>query len=111
MMGIAISTLFRQKLVMLGAVIFVSAVAAIIFERALNDMILNYMHPLSVLGLAIVVLGMVPILASIQSLHIHAWVVIAIGITLVAVGFIIGVPQALNDSVSLISLNSHVVGV
>lgn len=108
-MIIATTQMLKNKIVMLGAVIFVSAVAAIIFERALNDIILNYMHPLSVLGLAIVVLGMVPILASIQSLHIHAWVVIAIGITLVAVGFIIGVP--LNNSVSLISLNSHVVGV
>ncbi len=110
-MMIALTSMFRQKLVMLGAVIFISAVAAIIFERALNDLILNYMHPISVLGLALIVLGMVPILASIQSLHVHCWLVIMVGLALIAIGFIIGVPQALANSANLISLNGHVVGV
>lgn len=78
-------------MVMLGAIVFVSAVSAIIFERAMNDMIFDYMHPIAVLGLAIVVLGFVPILASIQKLHIHCWIVITAGIILMMMGYIIGV--------------------
>jgi len=89
-MGVIIE-LLKKPIVMLGAVIFVSAVAAIIFERAINDLILNYMHPISVLGLAIVVLGMVPILASMDRLRVHSWFVILIGVGFITIGYILGV--------------------
>lgn len=85
-----VTRMMKNKIVMLGAVIFVSAVAAIIFERAINDLILNYLHPISVLGLAFIVLGMVPILASIEKLNVHCYIVIIGGSILVAVGYVIG---------------------
>lgn len=86
----AFTGMMRNKTVMLGAVIFVSAVAAIIFERAMNDLIFDYMHPIAVLGLAFIVLGFVPILASMNRLHVHAWIVMGFGAFLLAIGYIIG---------------------
>ena len=82
--------LFQNKVVMIGSVVFVSAVAAIVFERAINDLLLSHMNPWSVLGLAIIILGLIPILATMEFLRWHWWTVVGCGTIFVIIGFIRG---------------------
>jgi len=75
---------------MLGSMVFIFAVAAIIFERAINDLLLSYMNPWSVLGLALLILGIAPILATSNFLNMYCWAVVFIGAGLLVIGVILG---------------------
>lgn len=87
----AILELLKKPTVMLGAVIFVSAVAAIIFEGALNEIFRPlFPNPWSWMGVGLVVLGMIPILANMSFLHVHSWIVILSGVVLIGFGYILG---------------------
>lgn len=89
-MGVILEML-KNKYVFIGAVVFVSAVAAIIFEGALNEIFRPlFPNPWSWMGVGLVVLGMIPILANLSFLHVKGWIVISAGVVLIAVGYIIG---------------------
>jgi len=73
--------------VILGSILIV-AISAIIIERALNDLVLDYLHPIAVLGLGILVFAMAWIFATRRPV-VPFWALLAIGGIMVYYGWVV----------------------
>jgi hypothetical protein len=72
------------------SVVFLASLSAIIFERALNDLVLDLMNPWSVLGLAVLVLAFIPVVVHRKMPSPPFWVVAGFGVLLIFYGASMG---------------------
>ena len=81
----------RTPIGVFASVVFLAAVAAIIFERALNDIVFDHLNSWSILGLAVILVALTPLIVHHKFPPPPFWLVGGIGILLIYYGHTQGI--------------------
>jgi hypothetical protein len=81
--------LFLNKHIFLGATVLVAVVAGVLLGTAIESAIAD-LSPWILAGLAFLIIGLAPIVATTELLLWPAWAVIFLGVALLAIGYVIG---------------------
>ena len=84
-------TVMRTPIGVFASVVFLAAVAAIIFERALNDIVFDHLNSWSILGLAVMLVALTPLIVHRRFPPPPFWLVGGVGVALFYYGYNLGV--------------------
>ena len=85
-----IRAILRTPIGVFASVVFLAAVAAIVFERAINDLFLDHLNPWSVMGVAVLIVAFTPVIVRLHPPNPRFWIIAGLGALLFYHGYNLG---------------------